>query len=87
MADLKTPVSISLAALLAAGHIYNPTAFKDAPPLASIPLTTGSTISGPTGPAGPAYTAPSQVVNAVTDDVIRIAGPVGLSAGTTKTPE
>jgi hypothetical protein len=30
MADIKTPITISLAALIAAGHIYDPTAFKDA---------------------------------------------------------
>jgi hypothetical protein len=52
--------------------MYDPTTFKDAPPLASIPLTTGSTIAGPTGPAGPAYgpIVGPPIVNATTDAVI-----------------
>jgi len=78
MANIRAPITIGLAGLIAAGHIYDPTAFKDTPPRASIPITMGSsTISGPTGPAGSSFGL-APVVNAVTGAVIDPRGPVGL---------
>lgn len=80
MTDIKPTIAATLAIALAAGHVVDPQTFKDAPPLASIPLTIGSTA----GPTGPSY-HPANIVriDPVTDEVRGPLGPrrpVGPSA-------
>jgi hypothetical protein len=62
--------AIGLAVVAVGAHVYDSGTFKDAPPLASVPMTATSTLGAPTGPAGPAYRP--VVTNAVTDEAVTL---------------
>jgi hypothetical protein len=76
--NFKSPIAVTLAAAIVSGNVWDPQTFKDVPPLASVPVSMGSTLTGVTGPA---YHPENMVrVDAVTDQQVRPMGPVGPSA-------
>lgn len=82
MSNATMKITVSLCALAVGVHVVDAGTFKDAPVRAAVPLTAGSTLSGPTGPSGGhigPIVGPPVLFNAVTDDVI-VTGAVGLTA-------